>query len=201
MIRDNLNRDIRDFAKLSEADRSWVVSQLAKDTSDIPEMIRRGIRDALEGRPRQPALFISYSHDDKKFVEELRARLEDERISVWLDDTELSFGDSLIDRLSHAIRTVDLVLVVLSPSAVASHWVQEELRQAVSRQIAGRDASVIPIVKEKCEIPAFLVGRLYGDFTTKRAQAKNFPRLIESIRRHSGNLPIDAQADNAFDEW
>jgi len=38
-------------------------------------------------------VFISYSHSDKTFVDELARRLVQARTAIWLDRSELTVGD------------------------------------------------------------------------------------------------------------
>src|SRR6266853_1083620 len=78
----------------------------------------------------------------------------------------MSAGDSLLDSLMSSIDKVDFVLVVRSPSSLKSHWVQEELKAAMSRQIQRHRITVLPLLKGRCLVPGFLGDRLYEDFTS-----------------------------------
>jgi hypothetical protein len=108
--------------------------------------------------------FLSYSHKDKDFVDQLYRRLVEERIAVWMDRIELNVGDSLLDRIQTAITESGYLAVVLSKSFVKSEWCKTELNAGLVRELDGRRVVVLPILKEKCEIPPFLRSKLYADF-------------------------------------
>lgn len=65
-------------------------------------------------------IFISYSHCDKTFVENLAAQMVANRVSVWLDKWELHAGDSLLTKVQNAISGASALLVILSKASVKS---------------------------------------------------------------------------------
>ncbi|MBT8062695.1 MAG: toll/interleukin-1 receptor domain-containing protein, partial [Gammaproteobacteria bacterium] len=91
--------------------------------------------------------FISYSHRDEKWASWLHKALESYRLPrqlvgrttrygevparfypVFRDRDELSSGASLSDRVSEALDESESLIVVCSPAAAASKWVNEEIR-------------------------------------------------------------------------
>lgn len=44
-------------------------------------------------------VFLSHNHVDKPFVRKLAADLEAHGVKCWLDEAEMSIGDSLIKKL------------------------------------------------------------------------------------------------------
>lgn len=111
-------------------------------------------------------LFISYSHEDEEFVNQLIARLMELRIHIWWDRVGIKVGDSLFEKIQGAITEADYLAVVLSKASVESEWCREELRAGLSRQLAEKRVVVLPILMESCEIPVFLRDKKYADFTT-----------------------------------
>jgi len=71
---------------------------------------------------RQPRAFISYSHADKGFVTDLVSELTALGVGVWIDEVDLVIGDSLIEKLGHAIRESDFLVAVISPTSLHSSW-------------------------------------------------------------------------------
>ena len=59
--------------------------------------------------------------------------------------------------------------VVPSPRSIKSRWVQKELETAMSKEIETGSVVVLPLLYEKCELPPFLHGKLYADFTSPEA--------------------------------
>lgn len=128
-----------------------------------------------------PSVFISHNHEDKPFVRRLGADLAAAGVSPWIDEAEINIGDSLIAKISAAIDTMDYFAAVLSPRSASSAWVQQELEQALTTQLASRQVKVLPILVEKCDIPGFLRGKLYADFSEAWRYETSFVRLLKAI--------------------
>ena len=111
-------------------------------------------------------VFISYSHQDRDFVEKLAAHLVKNRAHVWIDRWELKVGDSLIEKVQSAIKTASGLIVVLSRASVASEWCKKELNAGLMRELEERRVLVLPLLLEDCEIPIFLREKRYADFRT-----------------------------------
>lgn len=110
------------------------------------------------------AIFISYSHEDKDFVDKLAVELVKNRARIWMDRWELSVGDSIVDRVQTAIKDASALLVVLSEAAVKSQWCKKELSAGLIRELDEKRVVVLPVLLESCEVPTFLKDKLYADF-------------------------------------
>ena len=100
---------------------------------------------------------------------------------MWLDETELLVGDSLIDRISQAIDEADYVVAILSPSSVRSSWVQQELRQAMTQEVENRFVKVLPVLISDCDLPEFLRGKVFDDFRKAEDYDEALKHLIGSV--------------------
>jgi hypothetical protein len=109
-------------------------------------------------------IFISYSHEDKDFVDRLAQQLVRNRVYVWLDRWELLVGDSITSRIEHAITNASALLVVLSKSSVESPWCKREINSGLLRELEERRVVVLPVLAEDCAIPLFLRDKMYADF-------------------------------------
>lgn len=76
-----------------------------------------------------PKLFISYAHDDHDYVHRLARLLEDQGLPVRYD-AALRWGARFVDEIRELIRTACAVLVVMTPAAERSEWVQREILEA-----------------------------------------------------------------------
>jgi len=128
-----------------------------------------------------PSVFLSHSWEDKFFTRKLAERLEEAEIRVWIDEAELKIGDSLIHKISDAIKQSDYVVAVLSHNSVSSGWVQKELAIAMTEEIGGRRITVLPVLIEKCEIPPFLKDKVCADFTDAQKFESSFSRLLKAL--------------------
>ena len=93
----------------------------------------------------------------------LVADLKDMGLDVWFDEAELDLGDSIVSKISTAIRDTNYLIVVLSKNSVASQWVIQELNAALMRQLSNSGMMVLPIRIDDCELPVLLADRVYAD--------------------------------------
>lgn len=129
------------------------------------------------------SVFLSHTTEDKPFVRRLAGRLREHGVRVWLDEAELKAGQSLLDSIGAAIDEMRFLIVVLSHHSIASKWVLEELKVALTREFAEREVVVIPILAEdvQARIPAFLRDKLWIDFRDPNTFELGVARLIRSI--------------------
>lgn len=127
------------------------------------------------------SIFLSHTHADKAFVRKLAADLEAHGVRYWLDGAEIKVGESLIEKIRQGLDGVDFVAAVLSPNSIASPWVQRELNVAMNQEIMGRQVKVLPLLYRQCELPGFLLGKFYADFTDDLNYPSALKRLVESI--------------------
>jgi TIR domain len=143
-------------------------------------------------------IFISYSHEDKDFVDKLAANLIKHDAHVWVDTWELSVGDSILNRVQEAIQFSSALLIVLSKASVASEWCRKELNAGLMRELAEKKVIVLPVLVEDCEMPVFLREKIYADF--RKDFRHGLKALVEAVARvtkidqgrlEAGNFHID----------
>lgn len=127
------------------------------------------------------SVFLSHTAADKPFVRKLAGDLDNHGVKYWLDEAEIKVGESLIEKIREALDEVDYVAVILSPNSIASPWVQREVDVAMNQEIQGKRVKVLPIMYRRCELPGFLLGKLYADFTDESTYTHAFKRLVQSI--------------------
>lgn len=127
------------------------------------------------------SIFLSHNSKDKPWVRDFANRLINDGVVVWLDEAELNIGDSLIDRISSAINEMKYIAAVISPNSVLSSWVQKELSLAMSKEIKGRQVTVLPLLIQQCEIPASIQDKLYADFTDPSRFEVEYDKVLRAI--------------------
>ena len=130
-------------------------------------------------------IFISYSRQDKNFVDNLAMQLVAHKARVWLDRWELHVGDSLIKRIQEDIAGASALLVMLSKASVQSEWCKKELSARLIRQLEEKRVVVLPVLIEDCEIPLFLRDKLYADF--RHDFDGGLQTILESIAKVTSN--------------
>ncbi|MEV4514370.1 TIR domain-containing protein [Dactylosporangium sp. NPDC049525] len=76
-------------------------------------------------------VFISYSRADSHYVQALAGHLLGSGLDVWYDD-ELRNGDDWRRVVRHRVESCDAFVVVMTPPAEASEWVNREIDWAVA---------------------------------------------------------------------
>lgn len=85
-------------------------------------------------------IFLSYSYNDRPWVEQFAIALEKEGIDVWFD-RDIALGEDFGERIQSALRASNILIVLLSSNSVKSSGIFFELGAAV----AG-NKRIIPIV-------------------------------------------------------
>lgn len=98
-------------------------------------------------------VFLSHSSKDKHMVRYFRERLEGYGINCWLDEAEISYGESLIWKISKALDDVDYIAVFISDNSIESDWVRYELDKANEIERTEQSFRIVPIVLGDCELP------------------------------------------------
>jgi hypothetical protein len=97
--------------------------------------------------------FISHSSADKLTARLIRGYLRSHNIHSWFDESETILSDSVDDtdilaRLNPAIDQSRYFLLLISRSAVASPWVEKEVRHAIALRAEGRDIKLVGVMIE-----------------------------------------------------
>lgn len=76
-------------------------------------------------------IFISYSRRDQEFVTRLATDLDKRVAGVWFDQSAIQVGENWHDEIINGIRECKVFVLVLSPDAVESRYVLEEVNNAL----------------------------------------------------------------------
>ena len=141
------------------------------------------VRELLDGiRPSKaqaPKVFLSYAHTDKMFAKKVASELEINGMKVWWDFDGLKGGQDWQKEIERGIKQCDFFLVALSPDAVNSEWVGNEILYASNAQ-----KTIIPLHLKKCDIPIGLIKKQYIDFENQ-TQKSAIKELLEILKLNS----------------
>jgi hypothetical protein len=90
-----------------------------------------------------PAIFLSYSHLDKRVARRVVRQLTAHGVKVWLDERELRVPATLTSSIRAQIEGADALLVIASRASADSSWVGQEIDFAKQHR-----KSVIPLFIE-----------------------------------------------------
>src|ERR1700674_2763151 len=96
---------------------------------------------------KTPTAFFSYSREDSDFALRLAHDLRAAGSKVWLDQLDIHPGDRWDRSVEDALAECPRMLVILSPSSIASNNVMDEVSFALEEQ-----KIVIPVLYRDCKI-------------------------------------------------
>lgn len=153
------------------------------------------------------SIFISYSRQDKKLVDQLAEILERGGQRTWID-RDLMPGQRWKNELKQSIKECDAYLIALSPDALESTWCRWEYEEAVRQDKPIFPVLVRPIgelpeeMKElrdfqfldvsegiKADNAAALVGGIFIARSVQEVRAESSPDIKETLEA------IDTQAE------
>ena len=129
--------------------------------------------------PSQPKhrIFISHSHIDNEFGTRLAqdlSRVLDDESAVWYDVLcGLHGGDTWGEKILEELTARKVFIVVLSPEAMQSPWVRDEINLAWKQKNSREGKQIIPLLYRECSVradPRYAPGYLFS-------QSKNLRHL------------------------
>ena len=127
-------------------------------------------------------IFVSHRVGDA--AEALRLA-EDMRLaghSVWLDEWEISIGDSIVERMEEGLQGSTYLVLCYSDAGVLSPWVSREWMSALARQLEGHDVQILPVMLTGNLAPAILADIYAADLRTD--WNKGLTLLLRSINKN-----------------
>ena len=132
--------------------------------------------------------FFSYSRDDSNFVVRVAGDLKAAGANVWLDQLDIAPGQRWDRAIEDALKSCPRLIVILSPTSVASTNVMDEVSFALEEQKA-----VIPVVYKDCEIPFRLRRLQYVDFKNDYAHGlQELLKVLTPVHAPGPSAPADS---------
>ncbi len=135
-------------------------------------------------------IFLSYSRKDNDFMPRTRDYLSAAGLSVWTDENLTPGTPAWTRAIEKAIREAKLFVIILSPDAKNSDWVERELAVA-------QDSCRIPIFPilvrgdEHTAIPLRLAATQFAD--ARRDPDRALARLTKSVNNYLSGTITDTQ--------
>ena len=183
-----------------------LVDLLAAPSAAAESVAEQIVMDAQTGRQRMTAafvikakeaegkfdVFLSHNSKDKATVEKIARKLKAVGLRAWLDKWHLTGGDTVMDALEGAIKTIPCGALCFGPADVGK-WHIMEIRAYVdqwSKNKARMIPVILPGVKEMPDLPIFLGQAVWVDMRLwEDEQNDGFYRLVCAI---TGRAPGDA---------
>lgn len=105
-------------------------------------------------------VFISYSHVDEKYVQEIIEFFKKNSISYFLDKKDIEWGDNIKNTINSILdKHITHELVVISPGSIKSQWVAYEIGYATAKGL-----TILPyLIHPSIDVPTFISELNYLD--------------------------------------
>jgi hypothetical protein len=154
----------------------------------------------------RPYVFISYSHNDVQSVHSILQEMSKAGLNYWYDK-ELQTGSDWTEELGEKILNSEMVMVMLSNSAVLSRNVRNEITMALNHK-----KRILPVFLEEVELSPGAELQLQGFhwllkyqmsaelFRQKLRETLAVVRVSSSIELHPGH-PSLTQEPTSYDSF
>jgi hypothetical protein len=137
-------------------------------------------------------VFISYSREDREWVENFAVQLQSEGFSVWWD-WDLLVGKRYRETIDQELQTCRVAVVVWSQHSIQSDFVRDEAEEAQQRNI------LVPVLKEVVRPPAGFRQIQTADLSTWTGGGTHaeFRRVMRGIANMTGKpVAVGATVDH-----
>ncbi|MBK9054353.1 MAG: toll/interleukin-1 receptor domain-containing protein [Chloroflexi bacterium] len=76
--------------------------------------------------------FVSHAHQDAEFAQRLAADLRQQGWDIWIAPQSIRPGERWVTAINRGLAESGIFLLVLTPAAVQSRWVEQETDAAIS---------------------------------------------------------------------
>ncbi len=94
-------------------------------------------------------VFLSHSSKDRAFATELTDEIRRHGIPVWYSKSNIAGAQEWHDEIGEALARCDWFVLILSPDAVKSVWVKNELMFALNHHQYRK--RIVPLLYKKCK--------------------------------------------------
>ena len=144
-------------------------------------------------------VFISYSHANKDWVRgELLTRLEAAGLKACIDFRDFERGAPSVTEMERAVLTSRKTLLILTPDYLESAWTEFETLMLQVLDPANQERRLIPLLREKCELPLRIGYLTYVDFAEPEDWGIAWTQLLTAL----GAPPVqEAPEEPTRAEW
>jgi hypothetical protein len=148
------------------------------DEEDTGELVP--IRNADEPVITVSDVFISYCHRDGARMRRLREDLRSHGLRVWTDENLQPGTPSWKTAVESAVRGGRVLVVIMTPDAKRSSWVESEINTALTH-----DVPIFPVLCKgdtKNAVPFALNGYQFVDMRKEGQYRESMLRLVKAIK-------------------
>ena len=151
----------------------------------------------LKGPKRRFIVFISHSGEDD-FIRNLKIELDQYHETI-ISEWNSQAGGELREKIKSQILSADILVAILTPQAVISPWVNQEMGFAIAINLP-----IIPVRMGDISLPGFLSGKEYvsrfeGEAETREAVLRITQSVNNRLIEKFGRREFDTYTE--YREW
>lgn len=127
--------------------------------------------------------FVSYAREDRDIALRLADDLRAAGIDVWIDQHNIRAGEQWDQAVERALEQSLTMLVILSPDAVQSRSVMDEVSYSLEE-----GKRVVPVLHRACKIPLRMRRLQYVELTS--SYAEGFSRVVNALQNASATSVV-----------
>ncbi|HEY4035924.1 MAG TPA: toll/interleukin-1 receptor domain-containing protein [Ktedonobacteraceae bacterium] len=133
------------------------VLTVSASTSHLVQGSKRAVQEECSvdsvSQPSPTAVFISYSHRDRRFLKELRTHLAPyirmEAVHVW-DDTMIHPGTKWYEEITNALQSAKVAIVLVSPDFLASDFIARKEIPPLLKSAEQNGLKMLSVILRPC---------------------------------------------------
>jgi sulfatase modifying factor 1 len=131
---------------------------------------------SITRNPRQ--IFISHAHQDAEVAQRLAHDLEAHGYNIWIAPDSIRPGEKWVEAISRGLEESGIFVLLLSPDAVASRWVQLETNVAITYTHED-EMQLYPLMLKACQLPA--LWRAFQHISLRGGYERGFEQLLAAL--------------------
>lgn len=161
-----------------------VLREKAKRNSNNQPQVQLVMPESKKQKQENPNIFISYSHQDKKYLDKLLRHLkvfqkQNNQVDVW-SDKQIKVGDKWKEEIEKALDRASIAFLLVSTDFLGSDFVTNNELPKLLQKSSEEGTVIVPIIVASC---------LFEDSNIGMFQAVNSP-----------DKPLAEMKDNEIDK-
>ncbi len=137
-------------------------------------------------------VFISHSHQDKKYANLIAEAIKGAGHDVWYDSWNLKLGDNLLKKISEGVKTADVLILLISRNSSKSKWVMHEFSAIAFNDLSKQEQRIVPVLIDKGPVPSYLSQYLYVDLSSDlNSGIRKLVKSLEPNRELSTEVAVE----------
>ena len=135
-------------------------------------------------------VFLSHNRTDKPWVRGFYGLLQRNNLRVFFDEVSIDYGEDTVKALDRALDTSKHILLVITPSSMASHWVASEAAVSIYSDPSAAEKKLIPLLLEPtsaADIPLTIRRLNTVDLTDPKTRNASLTKLLRQLGVPAGD--------------